>query len=196
MKKIIICALLSCGLLSTQSFAQDSNIYIGVDVLKSSNTFTYHLDNYSSSYNLESDSSAFKLKLGWVRDEGKRVQLYYLQEKYEDAPFDATNDIFSEIGIDFIKDFGLSPVLSPFMQVGIGYGWMKTDTSTYDDNTVSELNIKVGAGFIYTVVPEIEIIAGIDLQYKRWLDRTSGSYTIQTEEQSTKYYVGVNYRFN
>ena len=64
MKKVIIGALLGCTLLSTQAFAESKNIYIGLDILGSTNEYTHDKDGYSGSLGTDSDSSAFKLKIG------------------------------------------------------------------------------------------------------------------------------------
>lgn len=193
MKKIIAGALLGCSLLSTQSLAEGTNVYIGIDAIKSINTFKYESDNYSSATEVKSDSNAAKLKLGWIMENGLRTQIYYLKERYDNELFDTTNDTLTEVGIDFIKDFELSPVLSPFIQVGVGYGWMEIDG--YSESTINETNAKIGGGLIFKTTPKLEIITGIDIQYKKWSDRKVGSYTLQTHEDSTRYYVGANYHF-
>ncbi|MFT7004852.1 MAG: hypothetical protein ACJAWW_002218 [Sulfurimonas sp.] len=193
MKKIIIGTLLGCSLLSTQAFAASKNVYIGLDILKSTNNTTLSVDGYSGSTGTEGDSSAFKLKVGSVMENGWKTQFYYMQEDYEDAPFDATNDTLSEVGIDLIKEVELSSVLYPYAQAGIGYGWI--DNDGFDDSSMYEMNAKVGVGLMFKVAPELEILAGVDYQYRKWSDRKIGTATIKTEEQSTRYYLGTNYHF-
>ncbi|WP_294962964.1 hypothetical protein [Sulfurimonas sp.] len=193
MKKRIISALLGCTLLSTQLLAEDSTIYIGIDGINSSNTFTYKLDGYTGDTESTSNSNALKLKLGWIRENGGRTQIYYLQERYDDTIFDTSNNTLTEVGLDFIKDFQLSPVLSPFIQAGIGYGWM--DIDGYSESEISEVNAKAGGGLVFRASEKIELLIGVDFQVKKWSDRKSGSSTIETNEDSTKYYVGANLLF-
>jgi opacity protein-like surface antigen len=187
--------LLGCSLLSTQALAASKNIYIGIDILGSTNTKTISKDGYTGVINPETDSNAFKFKVGTVLEDGYKTQFYYLQEDYEDAPFDATNDTLSEIGIDFIKEVELSTVLYPYAQVGIGYGWMETDSSDWDGSSMSEFNAKAGVGLMFKVAPELEIVTGVDYQYRKWSDRETVNGTIKTDEQSTRYYIGTNYNF-
>ncbi|WP_294962965.1 outer membrane beta-barrel protein [Sulfurimonas sp.] len=193
MKKIIIGALLGCSLLSTQVFAESKNVYIGLDVTKSSNEFSTDKGGYSGSVTKDSDSSAFKLKVGRLLEDNWRAQVYYLQETYDDAMFDSTNESLSEVGFDVIKEYELSDVLFPFAQVGIGYGWM--DIDGYSSSSINEVNGKFGVGLIFKVAPAFEIITGADAQYKKWSDREIGSATIKTTESSTKFYIGANYHF-
>lgn len=59
MKKIIVGALLSASLLSTQMLAADTSAYVGLDVLKGSNTFTVKAPGISGDF--DNDSLSFKL---------------------------------------------------------------------------------------------------------------------------------------
>lgn len=191
MKKIIVGAFLGCSLLSTQVLAKDTNMYVGLDVLKSNNTFT--LEANGASVDVDSNSQAFKLKLGWILNNDWRTQIYFLNEKYDDTLFDASNDKLNELGLDFIKGFEITPEFSPFIQAGFGYGWMNVDG--YTEDSIAEFNLKAGAGVMYKVIPEFELLAGVDFQYKKWQDIKIGSVTVETSENSTKFYVGANYHF-
>lgn len=189
MKKIISIALLGSSILSTQMLAND--MYVGLDAISSSTTFT--LEALGTEVDADDDAKAFKLKLGTVNDNGFRVQLYYLHETYDIPVFDASNDVLNEIGVDIIQGFEVTPEFSPFIQAGLGYGWMNVDG--YTDSSIAEYSLKIGVGVMYKVVESVELIAGVDLEYRRWQDISYGAVTVETSEKSTKLYVGANYRF-
>lgn len=191
MKKIVVGTLLGCSLLSTQALASENSMYVGLDVLKSNNTFTVEANGGSA--DVDSNSQAFKLKIGSASNNGWRMQGYVLRETYDDTLFDATHDTLTELGLDIIKGFEITPEFSPFVQVGFGYGWM--DVDGYTDNSIKEFNLKAGAGVMYKVTPKFELLAGLDFQHKRWQDIKVGSVTVETTENSTKLYVGANYHF-
>lgn len=195
MKKIIVGALLSASLLSTQMLAADTSAYVGLDVLKGSNTFTVQAPGISGDF--DNDSLSFKLKLGYAGSNNWRTQVYFLQETYKDPIFDDSNDKSYELGIDLIKAFEVTPEFLPFVQIGMGYGWMSVDG--YSDSNIAAVNAKVGAGVIYKVLPQFELLAGVDYQYKKWQDIDInigfGTYTLEISEKSFKYYIGANYHF-
>jgi len=192
MKKIILATLLGTSLISTQALAEDS-VYLGLDILSSSNTFTLENTSTGAKGDADDDSTGFKLKLGIEYESGWRLQAYYLNETYDLPVFDATNDVLNEIGVDFIKGFEVTPKFSPFVQFGMGYGWMNVDGYT-EDNIVA-VSMKIGAGAMYKVTENIELLAGIDLQYRKWQDIQIGASTIETSEKSTKLYAGLNFHF-
>jgi len=196
MKKIIIATLLGTSLISTQALAEDS-VYIGLDVLSSGNTFTVEARNSANgataAADVDDNSKGFKLKVGIEVSDGWRFQGYYLGETYDTPVFDASNDYLSEIGIDVIKGFEVTPKFSPFVQVGLGYGWM--DVDGYTDDAISAVSMKIGAGVMYKVTDNIELLAGIDLQYRKWQDIKINTITFETSEKSTKLYAGLNFHF-
>jgi len=196
MKKIVIAALLGSSIMSTQVLAKDS-VYIGLDILTSNNEWTVDASNSangaSASADFDDDSTGFKLKVGIEGSDGWRFQGYYLGETYDETVFDDTNDYLNEIGVDIIKGFEVTSKFSPFIQVGIGYGWM--DVEGYTDDSINAVSMKVGGGAMYKVTENIELLAGIDLQYRKWEDIEIGTVTIETEEESVKLYAGINYHF-
>lgn len=191
MKKIIVGALLGGSLISTQALAADTSIYVGIDYLKGSNTFTVKAAGISADTDVDSDN--FKFKVGYAGENNWRTQFYYLNETYDKTLFDASNDKFHEIGVDLIKAFEATPEILPFVQVGLGYGWMSVDG--YSDSSIAAVSAKIGAGVIYKVLPEFELLAGVDYQYKNWQDIDYGIFTLETSEKSFKYYIGANYHF-
>ncbi|MFT5660721.1 MAG: opacity protein-like surface antigen [Sulfurimonas sp.] len=190
MKKIIMGTALIVSIFTTQAFA-GSNTYVGIDMISSGNTLTR--DSSFGSVSADIDSKAFKLKLGVKRNNGWRFQGYYLRETYDIALFDLTNDTLNEIGVDIIKGFEVTPEFSPFIQAGVGVGSMSV--TGYAESSILEYNFKVGAGMMYKVIPQLELIAGVDLQYRAWQDIQTGYTIYSTTEKNTKFYAGMNYHF-
>lgn len=191
MKKIFISAVVTTSILSTYVNA-DNSLYVGVDMMSSKNRFTLDI-NYAGSGSVDVDSSAFKLKVGTTSNDGWRFQGYYLRETFDKTLFDATNDTVNEFGLDIIKGFEITPEFSPFIQAGVGLGVMSVEG--YNESSMSEVDIKIGIGVMYKIIPELEVLAGVDLQYKKWQDIQVGTSTVSTTEKSTKLYAGINYHF-
>lgn len=197
MKKILLGTLLSSVLFVPATFAEStasdtkSDLYIGLDVGTSKNTFT--LDDGSTSASADLDSKYFKLKFGTVSESGWRLQGYFLSETYDETLFDNTHDRLNELGVDVIKGFAVTPKFSPFIQAGLGYGWMNVDG--YSESSIAEFNIKIGAGLMYSINNTFEVLAGVDFQAKAWQDIVVGTTTISTTEKSSKFYIGTNFHF-
>jgi opacity protein-like surface antigen len=189
--KMKIAIALAISILTIQASAK-SNVYVGIDAVNSYNDFTLDVNNISAATGTN-DSIGFKVKVGTANDNGWRLQAYYLNETYDESIFDATNDTLHEVGMDLIKGFEVTSKFSPFIQVGIGYGWMNVDG--YTDSSIDEYSIKVGAGVMYKVTPEVEVIAGYDYQTRKWQDIAVGVDTVSITEDSSKLYVGINYHF-
>ncbi len=191
MKKLILTALLSLGICFTNAMAEESDMYIGLDLIASNNTITKTIGAFESE--AENDSSGFKLKLGATLDDGWRLQGYYLNETYDKPLIDAKNDTLNEMGLDIIKGFTLTPQFAPFVQAGIGYGWM--DINGYNKDAINSFGIKLGAGVMYKVTTTLEVIAGLDLQVRGWEDIAVLNTTLKTSERSSKLYMGANIHF-
>lgn len=192
MKKLIAATLMATSLLSTQALAEGSGLYVGVDVTQNSNTFTFEASN-GGSVDADLDSGGFKLKIGTVSDNGWRFQGYYENTTYDETLFDASHDTLNEIGFDVIKGFEITPEFTPFIQVGLGYGWMEVDG--YSEESINEFSLKAGAGLMYKIVPAFELVAGVDFQYRGWQDIESYSTTVSISESTTKLYAGANFHF-
>lgn len=191
MKKMIIAVTLVTSLMTANAMAEN-DMYVGLDVITSNNDFTVDVNNLGSASG-KLDSAGFKLKLGANASDGWRVQGYYLRETYDLPLFDSTNDALNEIGVDVIKGFEVTPKFSPYIQAGLGFGWM--DVVGYSEDSIKEYSLKIGGGVMYKVIPELELLAGVDFQYRGWQDIQVGSYTLSITEKSTKLYAGVNYHF-
>lgn len=194
MKKIICATLLSTSILSTQALAEDSELYFGVDVSSNSNTFTIEEESSGDSVDADNDSTSFKFKFGTVSNNNLRLQGYYQYEQYDEALYDDTNDVLNEIGLDIIKGFDVTPKFAPFIQAGLGYGWMNVKSASGSD-TANDVSLKIGGGLMYKVTPTFEGIVGVDLQYRAWSSYKYEGYTLLISEGSTRLYLGANIHF-
>ena len=202
MKRYIVPLILGAALTGAPASAQ-SDLYLGVDLLSSSNSFDIYDSGYPTS-DVSNTSKAFKIKLGFQGYDGWRMQGYYLYENFDEPLFDDRNDELGEIGVDFIKAFGAGPGIAPFIQFGLGVGWMDLNDIPpyyYDDTSVGEYSAKVGAGVIFWLSPAIDLVAGIDLQQRWWgdinyYDDTTGrNEYVETDDTSARAYIGLNIYF-
>ncbi|WP_457598497.1 outer membrane protein [Hydrogenimonas sp.] len=192
MQKSMIASFVMATLLATTGVCADkSNWFVGLDYVGNSNTFTF--ESGSLSVDADDDSKGYKLRIGSVGNDGWRFQGYFQSEKYDKTIFDSTNDTLNEIGFDIIKGFEVTQNFVPFLQGGLGYGWM--DVQGYSESSINEVSAKIGAGVIYKITPRFEILGGADLQYRSWQDITDGVITVQTSEKSTRLYAGANFHF-
>ncbi len=191
MKKLFFTIILVTSLFTTVTLAEESKFYLGLDLVGSDNTFTNKLG--AVSVDVDDNSDGYKLKFGAELDEGWRVQVYYQRERYDQPVYDNTNDVLNEIGADVIKGFEVTPEFNPFVQAGMGLGWM--DVKGYSHTTANTLSLKLGAGMMYKFTPVIEGIAGVDLQYRDWEDVETFLGRIELSETSTRLYIGMNIHF-
>ena len=193
MKNTVLGMLLGAALVTTSALAEDKQFYVGLDAFTSNNTIDLKNTTTGASADVDDDSDGFKLKFGANLDDGWRVQGYYQHETYDLPIYDNTNDELNEIGVDVIKGFEVTPEFSPFIQAGLGYGWM--DIEGYTDSTANSVSLKFGGGVMYKITPMFEAVAGIDFQYRNWEDAVILSQTIEIDETSTKFYIGANIHF-
>jgi len=200
MKKSAAFIVAALSMLSINSWAASSDLYVGVDIFGSKNDFDVEVSGTAyGSGSFDDDSEGLKLKFGALLVNDWRLQGYLQSEKFDDPIFDNTNDHLVEVGLDLIKEFVVSPQFSPFIQGGIGYGVMDLDSHYYSDDSIGELNLKLGLGAMFRVTPAVELLAGLDFQWRRWDDiEYYDGYDylkIETKDSSQRYYVGVNFLF-
>ena len=198
MHKIVSTITLFSLLLSTNVSAYPGDLYIGLDLYGARNAFDFEANGIHDKPTI--DSSGFTLKFGAILDAGLRLEGYLQGEAFDEAPFDYTNDQMAEIGLNLIKTFdGFSPVVSPFIKAGMGFGSMELDSYYYpDDDTVDAFNLRLGMGLLFYIAPQVELLGGLDFQWRQWSDVTYyyPSYTkLKTTDTSQRYYLGVNFHF-
>jgi len=65
----------------------------------------------------------------------------------------------------------------------------------YSESSASEVGLKIGGGVMYSITPEFDLLAGIDLQYRNWTDVVEGSNAFAIDETSIQFYIGSNFNF-
>ena len=75
----------------------------------------------------------------------------------------------------------------------MGYGLMSVNE--FSESSANEFGIKIGGGAIYSLTPEFDLLAGIDLQYRNWTDVVEGSNAFAIDETSIQFYIGSNFNF-
>jgi opacity protein-like surface antigen len=197
MKKMITAAVVTVTLAisgAAQEVSDSSEMYVGIDLLTSGNTFDHSHSTVGHIAEWDNDSKGFKLKLGSTLEDNWRLQGYLLSQTYDTPIFDYTNDRLTEVGIDVIKAFPVNSEFSPFVQGGIGYGMMDLDRRYYTDDAIDALSFKIGGGILYKLSDTMELTAGLDLQYRSWADiEYYGS--IETDETTATLYIGTNFHF-
>lgn len=192
MKKIVFLTCFAGVLMAESSF------YIGLDVGKADNRDKHTSEKIS----LKNDNtySESKIKLGIQADGTTDFQLTFSKISYDNGVLrGSTGTELYEIGIDVIKEFELTSSLSPYIKLGIGYGYMDTQSSTYGD--VNEFSTNIGAGLSYKLVEHIYALAGVDYVYRHWNDVSikqtppATSITEETRGSAIKPYIGFNYKF-
>jgi len=195
MKKSI--ALLCGSLLSVSLLAEDISRYVGIDYLSNSTTQTR--GSSITSRDFDNDGSGLKFKLGYKNENNLRFQVYVQNENYDTSAFSegGSDGNLLEFGLDVIKAHKFSNGISPFVEVGAGYGLMSIDG--FLDDYISEISLKVGVGVMYNITPTLEAIVGVDYQYRKWddieiIDGLSDE-TLTTKENTSRIYFGANLHF-
>jgi len=180
---------------------QNTRLYVGLDVFKGETNYEETIDDFSYSKDIDLDQDGFRLKFGAELENNWRLQGYFKSEDVE--LFD--ENIYG-IGIDLIKAFQATDKFYPFIQVGAGLDWMELKNEfdiAFSDDEISALALKFGVGATYKITNTIEVLGGIDWQYRTWDDIDVievyypfiYEYTVETEDTSQTMYLGLNIFF-
>lgn len=187
MKKIVAAVMMTSALM-----ANESGIYVGVDLGSANNTDKMSVDGATSKN--DNTYNEIKVKVGFEADEATKVQLTFSKIKYDEAVFvNSTGTTLYEGGIDLIKEFEITSSLYPFIKIGVGYGKMDSKHAVMDN--VKEISSNIGAGVLYKLIGGISAEVGCDYVYRRWDNVSDGSFTYETRGSAIKPYVGLNYEF-
>lgn len=186
MKKIVLAAMLTSGLM-----AADSGFYIGLDYGQATNTHTFSLASYAA--NADNDYSDIKFKIGSGTDGEWKFQVTLDKIDYKLGIFDTANNSLYEIGADIIKEIKVTNELYPFIKLGVGAGQMDSTFTT--EGNMNEVYFSGGAGLSYKATANVSILAGADYIARRWNDVAVGAYTLETHDKAIKPYIGLNYKF-
>jgi hypothetical protein len=167
-------------------------IYVGADVI-------YGFNNISKEYNNDTqhttdNSIGFDLKVGFLLDSGFRIEGSYMYQNYNDPIFDKSHTGLNELGLDVIKTFDMTPEFYPFIQAGIGYGWMSVNDLS--QSYIGNFTIGAGGGMIYRASKKVELLIGLELAARAWQDIDDNTLgTLQTGQVSANLYAGFNILF-
>ena len=111
------------------------------------------------------------------------------------------NNIYG-IGIDVIKAFEVTEQFYPFVQVGVSSDWTELEVipgAISTEDSLSAIAFKAGAGAIYQLADNVEILGGIDFQYRSWQDVEVYDYftriNLEQEDTADILYLGLNVSF-
>lgn len=183
------------------SQTKDSNsngLYFGAEYFYGESSYDVSFsDPRIVSQSIDLDQDGIKVKFGAKLPSNIRIQAYFKNEKLEGAD----NRIYG-LGAEFLKIFEVNSKLLPFIKGGAGYDWtdLETEPGLYlEEETIYGYSLKVGAGAMYQLTDTIELVGGLDLQYRKWqdIDLYYGYrvVTIEQNDTSKKLYVGVNFHF-
>ena len=197
MKKIITSIIIATTL-TPSLMAEGSNLYFGVDAFQGNNTYTYDT-NIAPDYDWDNDSKGMRLKFGADLENSWKVQGYLSIEDFDNNNFSIGGEDGNlyELGVDVIKGLPLENNITPFVLAGVSFGSMEIEG--YDDDTISNVGLKIGVGVSYSFTPELEALIGIDLKFRSWeeIDGYVGNryVEIETTEEIVSPYIGLNYHF-
>ena len=181
---------------------RDTKLYVGLDIFKGESSAegkmrsSYYGDTVAE-LDDDFDQDGFRVKFGAELENNWRLQGYF---KNED--FDLFDESVYGLGLDLIKAFQASDKLHPFIQAGIGYDWTKLPKDSsfeFTEDSLGAVNFKLGLGAAYRITNTIEVLGGLDWQYRTWQDiELVGLYdklTIDQEDTSKSLYLGLNIFF-
>lgn len=198
MKKLVISSMTALSLLSINLMAEENNsMYTGLDYgfgkahFESDGSGTNFFNGPVTDDKTSENTQDFKFKLGFLLDDGWRIQGYYLQQNIDN--FD--ND-YGELGVDVIKAFDLdaTPVLKPYLIGGVGLGYIDTENTW--DGGASAISLKAGTGFIYEINENWEALAGVELRSRSFEEKDLiGGGSVEVSDTSVNGTLGINYKF-
>lgn len=195
-KKVLVGCLVS----SMLSVAAVADVYVGVEYGSAKNTTTLDVSGYGTIEG-DNDYSDVKFKIGTGTDGGVKFQGTLSLISYDETVFDDTNKDLMEFGVDFMKEFEVSPSFYPFIKAGFGVGSMTVDG--YSEDSIVTVSFNLGAGISYKATENIYVIGGVDYVARKWQDIEYSGYngyyyetiTLSTSDSAMKPYIGINYKF-
>ncbi len=216
------------GLLLLEAAKLSANVYVGIDYGVTSNDTSMSIgqekgfldktiegsDNiYAKHIEDANDYAGFTIKAGVGEDGGWKGQLRFSYITYDQPIFDSSHDKLLEFGADIIREFSITkfPGFYPYIQAGVGFGWMDADNrqSSADLNntsthSVNEFSYNIGTGILYKMVEHLYIVGGVSYIKRKWKDETCELQDKDGNNVTTKFsatdsgvqtYIGLNYSF-
>jgi hypothetical protein len=154
MKKILIISIAFVGLLSAgePDFSRTNGWYLGLDVSTASGSGSIS-DGSATIGGLDTKSTPITLKVGYLKENQDRVDIYYKKSNitwgFPDPVGDYEVDV-SSYGLNYnITIVTLSnEMILPFVRLGFGFGSASSgEDDNFDSASVFELNTALGAYF-------------------------------------------------
>ena len=177
----------SCFLTSLMA----TDVYMGLDVSGALQTVKGGITS-----NLREASQTAKLKIGFGEDDSFKYQFHLDYVRFNDPLFDDNNQVLLESAFDFIKEFRAQEDISPYVKLGVGYGFMPIDGAS--KKSIKEVMSSAGMGISFKTMDELYVVTGFDYMYRFWQDikyTTSAQQTRATKSYGLGLYVGLNYKF-
>jgi len=178
--------------------SNNRGLYVGVEYFNGESSYDVSFsDPRIVSQSTDLDQDGFKVNFGAKLPSNIRIQGYFRNEKLEGSD----NRIYG-LGAEFLKVFEVNSKLMPFIKGGAGYDWtdLETEPGFYlDEDTIYAYSLKIGAGAMYKLTDTVELVGGLDLQYRKWQDiDVYYGYrfaTIEQDDTSKTLFAGVNFHF-
>ncbi|MDX3959021.1 outer membrane beta-barrel protein [Aliarcobacter skirrowii] len=195
MKKLVTAGIVASALLLTNASA-DTKWYAGVEVGSASNKEKAE-DSYGDSITWDNNYKDIKFVVGKGTGDDWYTQLYLSKITYDEIHWFSKDEDAIEIGVEVMKQFKVHEKVYPFLKFGLGVANMDTNQDIIVDSSISAVALTLGAGVDFKVTENISILGGLDYNYKKWQDveEVGTSYSIETTDSGTRFYVGANYRF-
>ena len=195
MKKLVTAGIVASTLLLTNASA-DTKWYAGVELGSASNKEKAE-DSYGDSIAWDNNYKDIKFVVGKGTGDDWYTQLYLSKITYDEIHWFSKDEDAIEIGVEAMKQFKVHEKVYPFLKFGLGIANMDTNQNIIVDSSISAVSLTLGAGVDFKVTENISILGGLDYNYKKWQDveEVGTSYSIETTDSGTRFYVGANYRF-
>ena len=188
MKKI----LLSLSALALLGTAANAELLVGVEYSASSSmTLTNEYSASGNTYDHDFSYQPIMFKVGLGEPGEKYMYLYYQSTEKDYTEGGAAANPLNEIGYDYVGQFDVGVKnLSPFWQFGAAYGW--EDGVYADADSRASIALKIGAGASYYVLPQVELVAGANYQYRIYQDVDYISTVQSSNDSGVNIFIGVN----
>ena len=168
-----------------------TDVYMGLDLSGALQTIKGGV-----TADLRETSSTAKLKIGFGEDDSFKYQFHLDYVRFNGPIFDDNNQALYETAFDLIKELHAQEDISPYVKLGIGYGFMPIDDAS--EKNIGEVVTTAGLGISFKTMEELYVVTGFDYTYRFWQDieyMSTASKTLSTKSYGLGLYVGLNYKF-
>ena len=171
--------------------AMAADVYMGLDLSGALQTIKGGVTS-----DLRETSSTAKLKVGFGEDDSFKYQFRLDYVRFNGPLFDDKHEVLYETSFDFIKEVHAQEDISPYVKLGVGYGFMPIDGAS--KKRIGEVVTTAGLGISFKTMEALYVVTGFDYTYRFWQDieyMSTASKTLSTKSYGLGLYVGLNYKF-